>query len=67
MFDFVGWFLAPLVLILDIIAIFDVMTGPKDTIKRVSWVAVILLLPALGLILYYLFGKENLLERLKHQ
>jgi len=54
---------APLIFILDLVAIFDVITGPKETLKKVGWILVILLLPVAGLILYYLIGKENLLKR----
>lgn len=66
MFEMIEFILAPLIFILDIIAIFDVVTGPKDTAMKVLWVLAILVLPLVGLILYYLFGKENLMERLKH-
>ncbi|EKE04113.1 MAG: hypothetical protein ACD_20C00104G0007 [uncultured bacterium] len=61
--DILEFIFAPLIFILDLIAIFDIITGPKDTVKKVLWVIVILLLPVLGLILYYLIGKENLLGR----
>jgi len=59
--------LAPLVFILQVIAVFDVVTGPKDTANKIFWTLIILLLPLLGLIFYYLIGKEDLPARLKQQ
>lgn len=67
MFEFFEVIFAPLVFILQLIAIFDVTTGPKETSKKVLWTLLILLLPLVGLILYYLLGKENLPSRLKPQ
>jgi len=54
----------PVILILDIVAIFDVVTGPKETLSKILWVLGIFLLPVVGLVLYYLVGKENLFARL---
>ncbi|HSA06603.1 MAG TPA: PLD nuclease N-terminal domain-containing protein [Candidatus Gastranaerophilales bacterium] len=54
-----------LIFIFDMVAIFDIITGPKDSFKKFVWVVAILIMPVLGLILYYLFGKENLMSRLK--
>ena len=47
------------VLVLDIIAIVDCLQNQKDTQKKILWVILILLLPLVGMILYYLMGKEK--------
>lgn len=45
-----------LVLILDIVAILDVLRQPWSLGKKLLWVAIIIILPVLGLILYYLMA-----------
>lgn len=47
------------ILVLDIIAIVDAVKSSMDTGKKVLWVILILVLPVLGLILYYLLGKKK--------
>jgi hypothetical protein len=46
------------VLILDIIAIVDCLKRSMDTGKKVLWIVLILLLPLLGMILYFLLGRK---------
>ena len=46
------------VLVLDIIAIMDCLKSDKDTGKKALWIILILFLPIVGLILYYLVGKK---------
>ena len=53
----------PVLFILNIIAIYDVITGPKNTTQKILWVLAILFLPLIGLILYYVIGKKNLFAR----
>ena len=53
-----GGLLGLVVLVLDIIAILDIVKSSFTTGKKVLWVILILLLPVLGLILYYLLGKK---------
>ena len=48
------------VLILDIVAIVDIIKTPMDTVKKVLWILVIIAFPVLGLILYYLLGKKKI-------
>ena len=43
----------------DVVAIVDCLQNQKDTQKKILWVLLILLLPLVGLILYYLMGKEK--------
>ncbi len=50
--------LALIVLILDIIAIIDVLKGGKTVGMKVLWVILILVLPLIGLILYYVIGRK---------
>jgi hypothetical protein len=47
-----------IILVLDIIAIIDVIKSSMSTGKKILWVLLILFLPVLGLILYYLFGRK---------
>ena len=45
------------VLVLDIIAIFDCLKSNADTVKKLLWILVILLLPLLGMLLYFLLAR----------
>ena len=47
------------ILILDILAIIQVVKSSMDGGKKVLWIVLILLLPVVGLILYYLIGKKS--------
>jgi len=46
------------ILVLDIIAIIDVIKSSMSTGKKIFWILLILILPVLGLIIYYLVGKK---------
>ena len=46
-----------LVLILDIYAIYLIVTGSGDTGMKLLWVIIVLLLPLIGPILYLLLGR----------
>jgi hypothetical protein len=48
--------LGTVVLILDIIALVKLLQSSADAGSKILWVAVILLLPFLGMILYFLMG-----------
>lgn len=48
-----------IVLVLDIFAIASVLAGHSSTERKVLWTAVILILPVLGMILYYMFGRDT--------
>jgi len=54
-----GMILGLVILILDIVAIIDVLKSAADTTKKVLWVLVILLFPLLGMILYFVIGKKK--------
>ncbi len=47
------------VLVLDIIAILDCWKSQKTTGKKAIWIIVILVLPVVGLITYFLIGKKQ--------
>ncbi|MBP9854977.1 MAG: PLDc_N domain-containing protein [Candidatus Omnitrophica bacterium] len=46
------------VLVLDILAIIDVLKSNQEQGKKILWVLLIFFLPLIGLILYYLVGKK---------
>jgi len=52
--------IALVILILDIIAIIDCIKSSMATGKKVLWILLILILPVVGLILYYLLGKKSI-------
>lgn len=49
---------AVLVIILDIVAIVSVVNGHSSNERKVLWTVVILLLPVIGMVLYFLFGRS---------
>ena len=46
------------ILALDIVAIVDCAKSNADTGKKVLWIVLILLLPLLGMILFFLLGRK---------
>ena len=54
-----GGILGLIVLVLDIIAILDVLKSSMDTGKKALWVILILILPVVGMALYFLIGKRT--------
>jgi phospholipase D-like protein len=58
----VGWvpsWLWIVIVVLDILVIIFVVQSRKRFLVKVVWILVILLLPLLGLILYFLLGREK--------
>lgn len=47
-----------IILILDIVVIVNVLRGGGSTGHKVLWVLLILFLPVIGLILYFLIGRS---------
>ena len=47
------------IFILDIIAILDVLKSSSDGGKKALWIILIIVLPVLGMILYFLLGKKK--------
>lgn len=54
-----GGLLGLVILVLDIIAILDCVKSSLETGKKALWIILILVLPVLGLILYFLLGKKK--------
>ena len=52
----VGGIFGLLVLVLNVWAIIKVVGSGASDLKKVLWVVIILLLPVLGLLLWFLFG-----------
>ena len=48
-----------IILALDIIAIVDCAKSAKAVAKKVLWIILVLVLPILGMILYFWLGKEK--------
>jgi hypothetical protein len=47
------------ILLLDIFAIFSVLLGSSSVMRKVMWIAIILLLPLIGMALYFLIGRTS--------
>ncbi len=47
-----------LVFILDVVAIVDCIQSSLDTGKKLLWILLILVLPLLGMLLYFLLAKK---------
>jgi hypothetical protein len=45
-----------IVLLLDVYAILQIAQSSVDTIKKAMWIVLVLVLPVLGLIIWYLAG-----------
>lgn len=48
-----------LILILDIVAIASVVMGGGSIGHKLLWIILILLLPVVGMVLYFIFGKST--------
>jgi hypothetical protein len=46
------------ILILDIFAIVSVLVGKSAVLRKLFWIVVILLLPLVGMVLYFLVGRS---------
>ena len=51
--------LSLVILILDIVAIVDVLKSSMETGKKILWIIIILVLPIVGLILYFFIGRKK--------
>jgi hypothetical protein len=47
------------ILLLDIFAIGSVLLGSSEVLRKVLWIALILLLPVVGMVLYFLIGRSG--------
>ena len=56
----VGGIFGLLILVADIWAILNIFQSSADTIKKAIWIALVLVLPLLGVIIWYFAGpREN--------
>ena len=46
------------ILLLDIFAIVSVLLGGSEVMRKLFWIALILLLPIVGMVLYFLIGRS---------
>ena len=51
--------LGTVIFVLDIIAIFSLLAGRGSMGHKALWVVLILLLPLVGMVLYYLMGRST--------
>lgn len=54
-----GGILGLIVIVLDIIAIIDIVKSSFETGKKLLWILLVVLLPLVGMILYFLVGKKK--------
>ena len=54
-----GTLLGLVVLILDIIATVDCLKSSDSTGKKLLWILLVVILPVVGMILYFLMGKKK--------
>ncbi len=47
------------VLLLDAFAIVSVLLGSSGVMRKILWIALILLLPIVGMVLYFLIGRNS--------
>jgi hypothetical protein len=47
------------ILILDIIAIVDIIKSSKVTTQKITWIIIVLFLPVLGVVVYYAMGRQE--------
>ena len=60
----IGALIAAAVLVLDVLSILDVFNSGRDSEKKFLWIAMILFLPVLGPLLYYLLTRRGPLGRI---
>jgi len=54
-----GGLIGLVILVLDIIAIVDAVKSSLETGKKILWIVLIIILPIIGMILYFLVGKKK--------
>ena len=54
----VGGLLGIVILVLDILAILKVIQSRMPVLNKALWIAIIIILPVIGLILWYLIGSR---------
>lgn len=54
-----GGLIGLIILVLDIIAIVDCVKSSLEQGKKILWIILIIILPLIGMILYFLVGKKK--------
>lgn len=54
-----GKIISFLILVIDVIVIYDIVKSKKDTEKKVLWIIAVIFLPVLGPLLYYFLGRDG--------
>jgi len=54
-----GALIGVVILVLDIVAIVDAVKSSMDTGKKALWIILVLILPVIGMVLYFLIGKKK--------
>ena len=48
-----------IILILEIIAIIEILKSGRPVVEKLLWILLILIAPLIGLIIYYFFGRKG--------
>ena len=56
---FTSSFIGLLIFVLDIVAIVSVLMGRGSIGHKLLWILLILLLPVVGMVLYFVFGRNS--------
>ncbi|MFH1868995.1 MAG: PLD nuclease N-terminal domain-containing protein [Candidatus Omnitrophota bacterium] len=54
-----GAMIGIVILVLDIIAIVDAAKSSMDNAKKILWIVLILVIPVVGIALYFIIGKKK--------
>jgi hypothetical protein len=54
-----GGLIGLVILVLDIIAIVNIVKSAKSTGNKILWLLLVILLPVIGLVLYFLIGNKS--------
>lgn len=46
------------VLVLDVVAIIDIIQSSMNTTRKIIWILAVLIFPIVGMIVYFLIGKK---------
>ncbi|KAG0324386.1 hypothetical protein BGZ99_001902 [Dissophora globulifera] len=56
---YTGGFFGLIILILDLIAVFEVLNSTRSISSKLLWSLLIFLFPVLGIIVYFLFARRD--------
>jgi Phospholipase_D-nuclease N-terminal len=55
---FMGRLIALVILVIDVVVVLDILNSRKDTEKKILWIIVVVFLPVLGPLLYFVIGRN---------